>query len=90
MYNYSKYLPAIGYEIFEQNKIEDGKEFKINLKGLAIGNGFTDPYNMMYYSQFAFQTGLIDFHARNEMRIFEILVQENIKRPEAKVVSIFL
>ncbi|XP_063708720.1 venom serine carboxypeptidase-like [Culicoides brevitarsis] len=80
-----KYIPAIGYEIYEQNKIDDGKEFKINLKGLAIGNGFSDPYNMMYYSQFAFQTGLIDQHARNEMRVFEILAQENISNAKGKV-----
>ena len=42
---------------------------------------------MMYYSSFAYQTGLVDFHAKNEMRIFEILAQENIRKSEGKVVS---
>lgn len=81
-----KWIPAIGYEIFKQNKNDDA-EFPINLKGLMIGNGFTDPVNMIGLSDFVYQAGLVDYHARNQMKVFEVLAKENIKRSDAKVVS---
>lgn len=52
-----------------------------------IGNGFTDPENQIGHSEFAYQTGLVDYHVRNEMQLFEILIKENVPKPEAKVVS---
>ena len=35
------YIPAISHYIWEKNQEENG-EFKIPLKGLAIGNGLTN------------------------------------------------
>ena len=35
------YIPAISHHIWEKNQ-EDNDEFKIPLKGLAIGNGLTN------------------------------------------------
>lgn len=81
-----KWIPAIGYEIFKQNKNDDA-EFPINLKGLMIGNGFTDPPNMLGVSDWVYQAGLVDYHAKNQMKVFEILARENIRKPDAKVVS---
>lgn len=51
-----------------------------------IGNGFTDPRNQIGHSEFAYQAGLVDQHAKNEMTLFEILINEHLPRPEAKVV----
>ncbi|XP_025207342.1 venom serine carboxypeptidase-like [Melanaphis sacchari] len=52
-----KYVPAVSYAIHRNNP---GAQVKINLKGLAIGNGLIDPVNQMVYSDFLFQYGLID------------------------------
>jgi len=54
------YVPAFGYRIFTGNQNKDGP-FYINLKGIAIGNGWVDPANQYFgYLQFASDNGLID------------------------------
>ncbi|XP_063389058.1 venom serine carboxypeptidase-like [Cydia fagiglandana] len=60
-----KYVPALGYAIHKKNPTA---ETKINLKGLAIGNGLTDPENQLLHGQYLYQIGLIDL---NERKIFE-------------------
>ncbi|CAB0018989.1 unnamed protein product [Nesidiocoris tenuis] len=55
-----KYIPALGYTIHERNP---HAELKINLAGLAIGNGLVDPKNMLAYSDYLPQLGLIDDNA---------------------------
>jgi len=52
-----KYVPAVSYAIHQNNP---GAQVKINLKGLAIGNGLIDPVNQMVYSEFLYQRRLID------------------------------
>ncbi|KAG6612567.1 Serine protease family S10 [Phytophthora cinnamomi] len=37
------YLPAAAHHIWEQSRRNDSEEKKINLQGIAIGNGWTDP-----------------------------------------------
>uniref|UniRef100_A0A6P7GA47 Carboxypeptidase n=1 Tax=Diabrotica virgifera virgifera TaxID=50390 RepID=A0A6P7GA47_DIAVI len=59
-----KYVPAISYKIHQEN--EDAK-LKINLKGLAIGNGFTDPKVQVRYSDYVYQHGLIDLKTKNAL-----------------------
>lgn len=59
-------------------------EFRINLVGIALGNAFSDPINMMDYSAFAYQNGLVDIHGKREMEIFELLVKENIDSGRGK------
>lgn len=61
-------------------------EFKINLKGLLLGNALSDPINMMDFSSFAFENGLVDIHGKREMQIFEILAKENIDSGRGKLV----
>lgn len=82
-----KYIPWLGYVIYQENE-SYRHEFPINLKGLAIGNGYTDPINMLHYSQFAKQLGLVDEHGYNLMRVYEFLGREFIDDPESKIVSI--
>ncbi|XP_063389059.1 venom serine carboxypeptidase-like [Cydia fagiglandana] len=60
-----KYVPALGYAIHKKNPTA---ETKINLQGLAIGNGMTDPENQLKYGEFLYQIGLIDL---NQRKIFE-------------------
>lgn len=76
-----KYIPAIAHKIHQENVKFDSVgqgEFKINLEGIALGNAFTDPINMLDYSDFAYQSGLVDIHGKREMEIFEIRAKENI------------
>lgn len=54
-----KYVPAVSYVIHKKNENPDVK-IKINLKGLAMGNGFTDPINQLKYGDYLYQLGLID------------------------------
>lgn len=57
-----KYVPALGYAIFKDSKrVEnDPQKPKINLKGIAIGNGFTDPIHQLNHGEYLYQLGLID------------------------------
>ncbi|KAJ9584276.1 hypothetical protein L9F63_021398, partial [Diploptera punctata] len=56
-----KYVPALSYTIHTKNK--DAKQ-KINFKGMAIGNGFSDPEHMLNYSDYLYQIGLIDINTK--------------------------
>mgnify|MGYP001107193168 FL=1 len=52
-----KYVPAIVYKIHVENP--QAKK-KINLKGMAIGDGLIDPINQWDYGPVMYQVGLID------------------------------
>ena len=47
-----KYVPTIGRRIHEMNKVSD---FKINLRGLGIGNGWIAPEDSSLYADFLYQ-----------------------------------
>ncbi|XP_057329620.1 venom serine carboxypeptidase-like [Microplitis mediator] len=63
-----KYVPGFSYEIHKKNPTA---EIKINLKGLIIGSGYIDPVNQFNHSNYFYQTGLVDFHGRDEFREYE-------------------
>lgn len=52
-----KYVPAVSYSIHLNNP---KAKVKINLKGLAIGNGLVDPINQLMYSEYLYQHGFVD------------------------------
>ncbi|KAF5282413.1 hypothetical protein FQR65_LT14307 [Abscondita terminalis] len=56
-----KYVPTISHYIMKQNPTA---QQKINLKGLAIGNGRCDPENQLEYADLLYQLGLIDLHGK--------------------------
>ncbi|KAL3831849.1 hypothetical protein ACJMK2_023548 [Sinanodonta woodiana] len=57
-----KYVPTISYYIHMKNPTA---AMKINLKGMAIGNGLTDPETMMSeYATFMYSIGLLDENQR--------------------------
>lgn len=60
-----KYVPAMAYTIHRNNPAAD---LKLNLKGVAIGDGFSDPINMMVYGDYLFQIGLIDEDIRTKFK----------------------
>lgn len=62
-----KYVPAIGYKIIQQNIAFNASKgnvpFRyINLRGISIGDGFTDPETITReLTAFSYNLGLIDF-----------------------------
>lgn len=59
-----KYVPAVSHTIHKHNQ---NSKFKINLKGLAIGNGLCDPEHQLEYGKYLYQIGLIDSQQEAEM-----------------------
>ncbi|KAH7951187.1 hypothetical protein HPB52_006244 [Rhipicephalus sanguineus] len=51
-----KYVPTVGATLHQN---ADTMRVKINFKGIAYGNGITDPINMMQLSDFIYPIGLI-------------------------------
>ncbi|KAF5273909.1 hypothetical protein FQA39_LY01024 [Lamprigera yunnana] len=58
-----KYIPAVAYSI-----LKDDSKLKLNLKGLAIGSGYSDPINQYDYDEYLYQIGLIDSNVKRQMK----------------------
>ncbi|XP_023293517.2 venom serine carboxypeptidase [Lucilia cuprina] len=56
-----KYVPALAYHIHKVQSSVDTR-VKIPLKGMAIGNGLSDPIHQLKYGDYLYQLGLIDEH----------------------------
>lgn len=68
-----KYVPAISYTIHKNNPIA---KQKINLKGLAIGNGLCDPIHQLKYGDYLYQLGLID---RNTQKMIQDIESKGVE-----------
>jgi len=73
-----KYVPAIGHKIHQMN--QDPANFRMRLKGLAIGDGLTDPIHQMNYGDYLFQTGLVDENDRNTLMDMSKVTKQYIKQ----------
>lgn len=61
-----KYAPAIGEKILREQ--QDNQGFLTGLKGVAIGDGFTHPYNILtQVGEYAYNLGLIDYQERTKV-----------------------
>ncbi|KAL9896230.1 venom serine carboxypeptidase [Glossina fuscipes fuscipes] len=56
-----KYVPALAYHIHKVQNSIDTRTI-IPLKGMAIGNGLSDPIHQLQYGDYLYQLGLIDEH----------------------------
>lgn len=63
-----KYVPSLARTIHQNNPTA---ELKVNLQGIAVGNGFTDPITILDYSLFVYQLGLVDTNTYNNMKVIE-------------------
>ena len=64
-----KYIPAIAHAIHtSENKSG------INLQGVAIGNGWTDPVNQLSYPEYLYQLGLIDSNLQGTLQELEKVI----------------
>lgn len=71
-----KYIPALGMKIHEGNM---GAGQKINLQGMAIGNGYCDPEHMMDYGDYLYQHGFIDTKQRKVFMKYQKEIVNAIK-----------
>ncbi|CAG7697673.1 unnamed protein product [Allacma fusca] len=64
-----KHAPEIAYKIMKENS-RRGSHLRINLKGIIVGSGFTNPYTQNDYGEYLCNMGLIDeadmVHFKNE------------------------
>ena len=74
-----KYVPAIVYKIHVENP---QAKVKINLKGMAIGDGLIDPYNQWDYGSAMYQFGLIDEEELDTVNILTGLARDAIGRED--------
>jgi carboxypeptidase C (cathepsin A) len=68
-----KYVPSIAYHVLKwnQNATLTGLR-EIPLKGMAMGDGLTDPIpQFTYYSDYGFAAGLIDEKEREQVQVYE-------------------
>ncbi|XP_011693538.1 PREDICTED: venom serine carboxypeptidase [Wasmannia auropunctata] len=72
-----KYVPAVSHAIKDYNI---KAVTKINLRGLAIGNGLCDPENQLLYSDYLYQLGLIDENGKIQFQIYEKKGREFIEQ----------
>ncbi|KAL4712805.1 hypothetical protein ACJJTC_011875 [Scirpophaga incertulas] len=73
-----KYIPALGVQILWHK--HDGAH--INLHGLAMGNGFTDPITLMSLNKVVREVGLVDDHVANVVEKIEATAVEWLKNEE--------
>jgi vitellogenic carboxypeptidase-like protein len=66
-----KFIPAIGYKLHTMANTSN-----INFKGIAIGNGFIDPINMLDIGSFLYKIGLID---ENQLQHFYLIQNRTAK-----------
>nr|CAH7730057.1 unnamed protein product [Callosobruchus chinensis] len=76
-----KYVPALAYTIHKKN--HNAKE-KINLKGIAIGNGYTDPIHQTGYAAYVYQLGLVDKKTAETIDELEKLAVDFISKGDCR------
>ena len=69
-----KYVPALGYKLMQMANVS-----RINFKGVAIGNGLTDPINQLEGFVYLKSTGLIDEKQQDELKLVENKVRQYYK-----------
>ena len=78
-----KYVPAVSHAILLDSRREEttSTKPKINLKGLAMGNGLTDPLHQIgCYGDYLYQLGLIDTNGHELFQKYQTEGIECIKK----------
>uniref|UniRef100_A0A0K8SFQ8 Carboxypeptidase n=1 Tax=Lygus hesperus TaxID=30085 RepID=A0A0K8SFQ8_LYGHE len=72
-----KYIPSVGYWIHQMNS---NASQKINMQGIAIGDGWVDPYNMIDYSSLLYDLDFIDLKTRDQFAKIEKEIKTLIRK----------
>ncbi|KAJ0173344.1 hypothetical protein K1T71_011520 [Dendrolimus kikuchii] len=83
-----KYIPALGITIHTENL--KGEVDRINLKGMAIGNGYCDPINQLDYGNYLYQHGLIDDNQRSVFEKYQGQIMTEIKQGNWQAADILM
>lgn len=85
-----KYVPAISYKIHTEN-LNPFPKVRINLQGLAIGDGLCDPETMMLqYADFMYNIGMLDEKQRDYFQGYAKQAVQHIQNKEfGKAFGIF-
>ncbi|KAK5641162.1 hypothetical protein RI129_009709 [Pyrocoelia pectoralis] len=75
-----KYVPRLGKMIHQANSPNSNEN--INIRGIAVGNGMTDPLHQSKYCDFFYHTGLCDNHCITYCREREIAMVEHVQAGE--------
>ncbi|XP_052896921.1 venom serine carboxypeptidase [Anopheles moucheti] len=76
-----KYVPAVAHTIHRNN---GAAKVKLNLQGIAIGNGLCDPYHQLVYGDYLYQLGLIDGTTRDQFHQYEAKGRDCITKKDFK------
>ncbi|XP_055338559.1 probable serine carboxypeptidase CPVL isoform X2 [Paramacrobiotus metropolitanus] len=71
-----KYVPALGYTIHVNNP---KAPLKLPFKGIALGNGFVDPENMLDFGDLLYSLGMADINEAEYLRNETLLIQAAIR-----------
>lgn len=74
-----KYVPAVARKIHMLNPVA---QKKINLKGIAIGDGLCDPITMLNYGDFLLNIGLIDEQDRRYFKQAQTIITKMIQKKQ--------
>lgn len=71
-----KYIPSLAHTILRKSSKSNSM---MKVKGLFIGNPFIDPEHMLYYNEYLFSHGFLDYNEQEEFRKREELIRIKIK-----------
>jgi vitellogenic carboxypeptidase-like protein len=76
-----KYVPNLAVRIHEENiRCLNSSEEKINLVGVAIGDGYIDPVNQVHFGEALYNVGLLDRNGRKRFELQENIIQNLIAK----------
>ncbi|CAG0917791.1 unnamed protein product [Notodromas monacha] len=81
-----KYVPAITWKILQANQDQNVHQ-KINLKGMGIGDGLSDPITMTDYGSYLFEVGMIGYEEKRHFEQVEKNVRQNIEQGNYKIAA---
>ncbi|CAM9145038.1 unnamed protein product, partial [Ectocarpus fasciculatus] len=73
------YIPSMVSHMVSRNSDASNSNVIMNVAGIAIGNGWVDPFNQYDVSEFAHGMGFITKDQKNELKVKERLCQDALK-----------